>query len=220
MLAAHLTVGDATVGSSKRGSELALAELFNEPVVALPDIDCDPWQSVSLGHIHRRQQMGERCWYVGSPDRLDFSDESLDKAFSLIRLDDDGSVGQVEAVPTTARRFRTITVAEGAPVAETIEAELGVMNAPELCVVKVVLPAGADLSLEAEARRVLEAIGVSAPRVSVPPAPRAARDDRVAASEDIGPIDGLELWIKTQEIPENTATRLREKASILIEQAL
>jgi DNA repair exonuclease SbcCD nuclease subunit len=94
-----------------------LAELFAEPVLALADLDVDPWQYVALGHIHRRQTMGERCAYMGSPDRLDFSDEGVEKAFSEFHLPDDGSIGTNIAVQANARRFVTMSLSDDVDLA-------------------------------------------------------------------------------------------------------
>jgi exonuclease SbcD len=213
MLAAHATVEGAAVGSNKRGSEMALAELFAEPVLALADLDVDPWQNVALSHIHTRQHMGGRCAYLGSPDRLDFSDENVEKAFSVISLPDDGSLASVEAVATTARRFATVTVPEG--VGEEDLHDLMPEDSRGV-VVKVALHPGAELSLATEVRRAVEASGASVAVVHAPPLPRSA-DERAAVAEDIGPLEGLELWLATQTLTAEAADRLRAKASGLLD---
>jgi DNA repair exonuclease SbcCD nuclease subunit len=212
MLAAHATVGDAVVGSSRRGSEMQLAELFAEPVIALADLDVEPWQYVGLGHIHRRQRMGERCEYVGSPDRLDFSDEGVPKAFSLVHLPDDGSIARVEAIDTNARRFVTVSVPEGADAQDVTD----LMPAdPENVIMRLDLPPGTDMALQTEARRVIEASGALLGPISNPPAPR-LDSERQSVAEDVGPMEGLELWLPTQSLGEEAEARLREKAAGLI----
>jgi len=213
LLAAHATVGDAMVGSAKRGSEMGLAELFAEPVLALGDIDVDPWQHVALGHIHRRQQMGDRCWYVGSPDRLDFSDESVEKAYSLIRIPDNGGLATVEAVPTGARRFSTIEVPSGA---DTASLELLVPEDVEGAVVRIELAPGSPVNLSSEVKRLFERAGASVASVHAPPLPR-LRSQRTVVAEDASPIEGLEKWATEQQVDSAQLERLKEKAALMID---
>ena len=213
LLAAHATVGDAMVGSAKRGSEMGLAELFAEPVLALGDIDVDPWQHVALGHIHRRQQMGDRCWYVGSPDRLDFSDESVEKAYSLIRIPDNGGLATVEAIPTGARRFSTIEVPSGA---DTASLELLAPEDIEGAVVRIELAPGSPVNLSSEVKRLFERAGASVASVHAPPLPR-LRSQRTVVAEDASPIEGLEKWATEQQVDSAQLERLKEKAALMID---
>jgi exonuclease SbcD len=212
MLMGHATVGDCVIGSSRRGSEMQIAELFSEPVIPLSDIDVDPWQHVALGHIHRRQQLGKRCWYAGSPDRLDFSDEGLDKAFSVVSIPDNGQIAKVESVPTPARRFKTITVAQGASI---VDIESILPKDADGTIFRIELPPGSDMALSAEVRRVVEAVDGEVARVIAPP-PARTDSDRVIAEEDIKPLDGLDLWLPTQDIPSDMKKRAREKAMVLL----
>jgi exonuclease SbcD len=212
MLMGHATVGDCVIGSSKRGSEMQLAELFSEPVIPLSDIDVDPWQHVALGHIHRRQQLGKRCWYAGSPDRLDFSDEGLDKAFSVISIPDNGQIAEVESVPTPARQLKTITVAQDASI---VDIESALPKDADGTVFRIELPPGSDMALSAEVRHVVEAVGGEIARVIAPP-PARTNADRVVAEEDVRPLDGLDLWLSTQDVPDDTKKRVREKAMSLL----
>ena len=213
MLAAHATVGDATVGSAKRGSEMGLAELFAEPVLALADIDVDPWQHVALGHIHRRQIMGDRCWYVGSPDRLDFSDEGIEKAYSVIRIPDNGGIATVEAVATNARRFMTIEVP--VDVNQNNISDL-IPDNIEGSVVRINMAPGSPIALGAEARKAVEHAGGSVALIHAPPLPR-AKQERIVVSEDVNPLEGLEQWAGSQNVEEGQLERLREKAAMLLE---
>lgn len=214
ILAAHATVGDAIVGSTRRGSEMALAELFAEPVIPLDDLDRDPWQHVLLSHIHRRQQMGERCWYAGSPDRLDFSDQDIDKAVSAISVPDDGTIADVDAWETPARRFATIVVPDGCDAADLANL---VPADPVGVVAKIELPAGADMALASQARRVAEAAGMAVARVIAPPPPRPDSPERAAVAEDVGPLDGLAVWLDSRGIAGDAAARLRAKAATLLD---
>lgn len=212
MLAGHLTIGGATVGSSMRGSEMDIAQVFHEPVVALADIDVDPWQHVALSHIHKRQQVGERAWYAGSPDRLTFEDERVHKAFTCVTLRDDGSVGTVESISTPARSFLSVTLAAGEEPS-TVKERFG--DAPEGTIVRVELPAGADMAFENEVRKYLIGAGAWIAKVHAPPLPRRMEERKVVA-EDVRPYDGFSEWLGTVEVSEELRAGALAKAAVLV----
>jgi exonuclease SbcD len=216
LLSAHATVGDAVVGSSRRGSEMSLAELFAEPVIPLADIDRDPWQHVLLSHIHRRQPLGDRCWYVGSPDRLDFSDQGVDKAVSVLHIPDDGTIASVDALPTPARQFATIVVPDGCSGDDIAGLFPDTIAGT---VVKLELPPGTDMALAAHARRVADAAGAVVARIVAPPAARPVGTDRPTVDNDIGPLEGLTLWLAARGTAPKDADRLKARAAHLLDAA-
>ncbi len=219
MLAGHATIGDCVIGSSKRGSEMDLAELFAEPVIPLEALDVDPWQHVAMGHIHTRQIIGGegasgRVWFCGSPDRDTFTDEREAKAFSDIRLADNGSIASVASIATPARRFVTLPLPEGLDPAYAVD--LLSLEA-DGAIVRVVLPPGSDDALGAEVRRVIGLTGAHVVQVERPLPPR-NDSERVVAEEGIRPLEGLDLWMPAQGIADDDAARLREKAAVLVEE--
>ena len=50
----------------------------------------------------------------------------------------------------------------------------------------------------------------------IAPPPARTNADRVVAEEDVRPLDGLDLWLSTQDVPDDTKKRVREKAMSLL----
>jgi DNA repair exonuclease SbcCD nuclease subunit len=188
VLLGHATVAEARLGSARRGSEGLLAAALWEPLVSSELLDQGPWAAALLGHIHRRQRIGEKVYYCGSPDRVDFSEEGDEKAFSVVHVS--GTEAVVEAVPTPARAFRTVRGDKGIP--------------DDLAPGTVVRLLVADRSVEADARRAVEAAGAIVARVVVDAKPVSV----VATSDDateLTPLDALEAWAQAQDLPEDLA---------------
>lgn len=98
IFAGHLSVGEYTTGG---GEVIGKAE----PTVASSDLDACGFDVGLLGHIHRSQQVAERCYYVGSPTRVTF-DDTYPKTCSIV--DVGPGVMHHERVPTGARDFVTV----------------------------------------------------------------------------------------------------------------
>ena len=66
-----------------------------------------------FGHVHKPQQLDERTWIVGSPERISFNEEGDKKRWLLLDTD----TGVMESVPTAARAYYTLRVSikNGAP---------------------------------------------------------------------------------------------------------
>ena len=87
ILAGHVTVNGATVGS-ERSMMLGSDHVLNVSAVQRPELDY-----VALGHIHKHQVLrpvgtdGPAVAYSGSLQRVDFSEESDDKGFCVVDVD-------------------------------------------------------------------------------------------------------------------------------------
>lgn len=117
ILAGHLTVNGATVGS-ERSMMLGNDHVLNVSAVQQPQLEY-----VALGHIHKHQTLrlpaasgsdaiGPGVVYSGSPQRVDFSEEADEKGFCVIDLDPTAPQGQRLAdfrfQPIAARPFVTV----------------------------------------------------------------------------------------------------------------
>ena len=156
MLIGHATVGDFVIGSYERGSEIQLAELFSEPVIPLSDIDVDPWQHVALGHIHRRQQLGKRCWYAVNLIVLTFLMRGWTRRSLSFLSRITGEGAEVESIPAPARQLRRPSLLHKMP-----QSSISSQHCPGCrrnCVPHCV-PPGSDMALSAEVRHVVEAVG-------------------------------------------------------------
>lgn len=107
IMSSHVTIDDlridAVAEGFRRGSETELAHLFSEPVLPRKLLEQLPFQYGALGHIHTPQNMGEKYWYAGSPNRFTFTDMPDEKGGNLVTLD--GDTLTVERILTPARRM-------------------------------------------------------------------------------------------------------------------
>ena len=94
ILAGHVTVNGATVGS-ERSMMLGNDHVLNVSAVQRPELEY-----VALGHIHKHQVLrpaggdGPAVAYSGSLQRVDFSEESDDKGFCVVDIDPRAPQGQ------------------------------------------------------------------------------------------------------------------------------
>ena len=209
VLLAHATVGEARLGTDRRGSEITVASLFSEPILPVDVLSEGPWGHVALGHIHKRQTIantaaGGAISYVGSPERIDWSEEREDKGYSVLTIDTTISE-RFEATP--ARKLVTIT-ANGEP---SIDQDLS----DTLIRLKL---ADSDTDQRAWRREVANSGGTIVTTVTPPPVQRITQGT-IIASEDLSPLDALERWIDAQDIDESLRESVRAVAQELSEGA-
>ena len=110
VLAAHVTVAQATVGSERS------MMIGNDHVLLLSNVALPQFEYVALGHIHKTQVLAESppVVYSGSMQRVDFSEEKDPKGFYIVDVDTgrpQGSrVTEYRFQPVQARPFLTIDV--------------------------------------------------------------------------------------------------------------
>lgn len=208
LILGHAAVGEATIGNAEmRGSELSLRSVFHEPVLPLDALDRDPFGHVVLSHIHQRQFLSERCHYVGSPDRIDFSEEREKKGFSVLRAS--GNTWDVELEPTTARLMKTFRLDKG----DTFDA--GVLEPGTL--VRVFLPEGETRMDPAIRADVADAGCRLAKVVTRPKVVQRTEGAGVAGSlEGLSPVDGVRLWAERNGYDSDGADRLVKKAEEVV----
>ena len=111
VLAAHLSVSNATYGSERS------VMIGRDAVVAKSALDDPAWDYVALGHIHKHQSLNEDhqppIVYAGSLERIDFGEEGDPKGFCWVELPREGSNEATTAVAwefveVDARPFVTI----------------------------------------------------------------------------------------------------------------
>lgn len=108
VLAGHVTIASATQGSEKT------MMVGRDPVLLVSAVAYPNYDYIALGHIHRKQVLGEvpPLVYSGSLERLEFSDENEEKGFYIIDIESDGGSRKVtyKFHAIEARRFVTIPI--------------------------------------------------------------------------------------------------------------
>ncbi len=97
-----IVVGHFFVEGGKIGSEHLIASLRDYPIPSQVFEDVD---LVCLGHLHLPQQIGEKIFYAGSIERIDFGEENENKSFLDIELNDNIDV---KRIPLRMRPMKTI----------------------------------------------------------------------------------------------------------------
>lgn len=87
---------------------------INEPVLDAGELNASRFDLVCMGHIHKAQQIGQKCFYAGSLERTDFGEEGEDKGFWMHVLNPEAPPGQrlisSNWVESGAREMLTVTL--------------------------------------------------------------------------------------------------------------
>ena len=130
---AHVFIAGGKVSESEREIDLGGARAI--PVSALPRTDY-----IALGHLHKKQRMGENCYYSGSPLQYAF-DESADKSVKVFNLTQKG-VEDLRDVPLKSGR-KLVRLQ-----AETVENALALLEEYKEAYVELTLILDAPLTKE------------------------------------------------------------------------
>jgi len=141
VLAAHLSVSEATFGSER-------SVMIGRDAVVLKSAVADPaWDYVALGHIHLHQSLNGGGYppvvYAGSLERIDFGEEGQPKGFCWVELARGETTWQF--VELNARPFVTVR----ADVREALNPLMALQQALAACnlrdaVVRLILQLRAD----------------------------------------------------------------------------
>ncbi len=108
---AHIFVAGGSVSDGEREIDLGGARAV--PIEALPKSDY-----IALGHLHKKQRMGNNCYYSGSPLQYSF-DERADKGVKVFDLTTDG-VQNLKDVPLQSGKRLIRLEADGVALAEEL----------------------------------------------------------------------------------------------------
>lgn len=192
--------------------------LAQEPVLSRDLFE--PFDLVTLGHIHRAQQIeGTSAYYCGSPERINFNEEHQQKGFYLHRFDQSTREFESRFVETPARQFLTITkeltsVEDLEPWYNELAGKVGekYLLLPETAgaIVRVRYTAPADVAKAVNHRRITDELMKSAFWVAGIEAlvdrSNRARDEEV--TEAMGVTEALTKYLERNEIEDDGLTEL------------
>ena len=101
-------MGHVSVVGATLGSEVSMR--FGWDVTVGSGV-FDKVDYAALGHIHRQQQISEKCWYSGSPEFLDFGEAGQTKGFLLVDIQK-GKNPKVEVIDSSPRPMATVSLTE------------------------------------------------------------------------------------------------------------
>lgn len=191
VLVSHLTVDGLQIGGvaagHHRGSELDLASVFSEPVMPRSTLEGYGFAHVALAHIHPRQRVGGNVFYVGSPDRLTFTDAGDDKGANLVSIDTgSGRMVGFEMLPTPARTMRVVDATDETQVQ-------AVAGLPEGALLKVRLAPG-ERDLDDHLAGLVDAAGARVVSLVRSPA-KVQHRQRATISEGATLTQALSAWV-------------------------
>ncbi|OGO32203.1 MAG: nuclease SbcCD subunit D [Chloroflexi bacterium RBG_16_56_11] len=222
ILAAHLWVGNARVGSE------SLMSLGQEHSLLLSSVALPAFDYVALGHIHKNQVLNEHppVVYAGSLERVDFSEENDEKGFYVVEILPPAGEGHrhvsFKLQPVDARRFLTINAdveANDANPMSTVFSAITARGAEikgAIVRLNIEISAGSEgLLRDGEIRNALR----EAHHVTVTHDIRRETRTRLGmrTAEEITPLAGLKAWIETQDISPERQKVLLEYGEKLID---
>lgn len=214
VLAAHLSVAEARVGSERLvmlGKDLSL------PVSALED---SAWDYIALGHVHRHQELHPTGYppvvYSGSLERIDFGEEEEAKGFCWVEL----IRGKTKwtFVPVAARPFRTLRV-DASTGGDPTRAVLDAVARSDVAgaVVRLVVRLRADQTSDLREREIQAALGNAAHVTIWRDVLEVERGRLVGVSpEALAPLELLEAYFQGRgESPERMAALLDRAGELM-----
>lgn len=215
VLAAHISVGNAMVGSER------MMAIGQDAFVMPGNIANPAFDYIALGHIHKRQVLWENppMVYAGSLERVDFGEEADDKGFYVIDIETD-SAGKRHTTftfhPITGRVFRTVSVNLEAddpdPTATVLRAiHTGGQHEVKDAIVRVQISAPEEAAgqlRDTEIREALKGAYYTAIAKDIRQEAR-PRLGQTANIEGISPLEALKTYLETNHTP--------ERAKILLE---
>ncbi len=217
VLAAHVTVAEATYSGSERS-----AMIGDDPVLTAAVFADSAFDYVALGHIHRHQNLNAHGMppvvYSGSPERIDFGEAAEPKGFCLVDLGMNGAQTSFRFEHTPAREFVTIE-ADATQTEDPTTAVLTAVEAAEVkdAIVRVTcsLPRGFAERLDANRIRAALAgahcVAAITPRYSDPD----EIQRRASLSEEVAVGEALDRYLDNQPALQPRRTSLKEYAGRL-----
>ncbi|WP_326907739.1 exonuclease SbcCD subunit D [Sedimentibacter sp. MB31-C6] len=111
ILMCHCFVGGSVLSESDRSAMVGSASIVSEKIF-------EDFDYVAMGHLHRSQKRGKNIRYSGSPLKYSFSEANHKKNITIIDIDDEVSIQEIEVVPLREVRVIKGTFDEVVDIAE------------------------------------------------------------------------------------------------------
>lgn len=221
----RVLTGHFSVTGAQLGSERSIM-LGRDVMVMLSTVADPAWDYVALGHIHRHQDLtlgregAPSVVYSGSLERIDFGEETDDKGFCWVELSRGSTAWQF--IRTDCRPFVTMRVdvrGAGDPTQVVLEA-VARHNCLD-AVVRVIVTADpeSDLLLDERAIQIaLREAGANHIAALIRSVERPARLRLGSTPEGLTPVELLERYLMTKEVPSDRIDMLIEHAREIFEQ--
>ena len=222
ILAAHVTVNSATVGTERS------MMLGSDHVLQLSALDRPELEYVALGHIHKHQVLRDgppMIVYSGSLQRVDFTEEDDEKGFCVVELDPAAPQGQrmtdFRFQKVNARPFVTIDVSIEPQEAEPAAAVLRAIARKEIsdAVVRVRITLPPELAPRLREAEIREALAPAHFVASISRETTETRRTRLSpdTGDGLQPIQALGLYLESRDVDDERKELLLARAQELIE---
>ena len=221
----RVLTGHFSVTGAQLGSERSIM-LGRDVMVMLSTVADPAWDYVALGHIHRHQCLTQGregvppVVYSGSLERIDFGEETDDKGFCWVELSRGATTWQF--IRTNCRPFITMRVdvrGAGDPTQVVLEA-IERHNCID-AVVRMIITADPESDLLLDERAIQFALrdaGANHVAALTRNVERPARLRLGSTPEGLTPVELLERYLQTKEVPADRIEVLVEHAREIFEQ--
>jgi exonuclease SbcD len=210
ILLSHMTYSEASTGFDH-------LLLEHEPLLTPEAVE--GYDLVCLGHIHRPQNIRNKVFYSGSPERLSFNDENVTPGFWIHELAGKGQPVESRFIKTPAREFVTLEALPDDFHAEDFSWRGRQVSAKD-AIVRIHIKAADEQAKLLDRKRIEKAFYdagafyVSEIAIDVERTER-ARDETV--TESLAPVAAVEKWGEQQGLDTGEIAALIAMANALIE---
>lgn len=187
ILLGHLTVDEASFGSSMRSTELMMSTSVLEASVPTLIVEEGPWSVALLGHIHKKQELGSKSLYLGSTYKVSFSEEKEQKGAHVIDIDESGNATW-EFVPFNVRELVSLDLASSSNL---LSSTADILKPRDIF--RIMLPH--DDEPTSKAKKIIEDLRSRGVEVQVRHHPKERTDaPRRSIAIDTSPVRAMELY--------------------------
>ena len=221
----RVLTGHFSVHGALRGSEKQVM-LGRDIAVTLGNIADSAWDYIAMGHIHKHQNMTAGrdnmppVVYSGSMERIDFGEEGDDKGFVWVELERDNT--KWEFVPLNARPFVTlrVDVQRASNPTQYVLDEIRKYDVAD-AVVRVIIKADVETNAMLNTTTIERAIRDAGANVVAAVQRDVHQPHRLrlgATPEGLTPVELLERYLDSKEVPAERSRILLEAAQAIFEE--